>query len=208
MKIYDYKGFPNPARVRIALAEKGLLDRVEFVHVDVPKGEHKTPEFLAKNPSAAVPLLELDDGTYISECVAITEYLDHIAGEPLLTGQEAQDRAQIAMIQRKVESGLMDAAGAYFHHATPGLGPEIETYQNAEWGEKQGERALVTMRWMDEVLARREFLSGDSFTIADITAIAGLGFADFAGLKIPAGCDALSAYHARMSARPSVADAF
>jgi glutathione S-transferase len=73
MEVYEFKGFPNPARVRIALAEKGLLNQVEFIHVDVPAGDHKKPEFLAKNPSGAVPVLELDDGTMISECSAIIE---------------------------------------------------------------------------------------------------------------------------------------
>ena len=82
MKIYDFKGFPNPTRVRIALAEKGLIDKVQFVNVDVPRGEHKEPAFMAKNPSAAVPVLELEDGTFISECTAITEYLDNLVGEP------------------------------------------------------------------------------------------------------------------------------
>ena len=90
MKIYDYKGFPNPARVRIALAEKGLTDKVQFITVDVPAGEHKKPAFMTKNPSAAVPMLELEDGTYISECTAITEYLDHLVGEPVLTGKSAK----------------------------------------------------------------------------------------------------------------------
>ena len=80
MKIYDYRGFPNPARVRIALAEKNMTDRVDFIAVDVPRGAHKKPAFLAKNPSGAVPVLELDDGTTISECTAITEYIDNLDG--------------------------------------------------------------------------------------------------------------------------------
>ena len=208
MKIYEFKGFPNPARVRIALAEKGLLDEVEFVHVDVPNGEHKTAAFLAKNPSAAVPVLELDDGTIVTECTAITEYLDHIAGEPVLTGRDAKERARIAMMQRKVESGLTDAAAAYFHHATPGLGPDIETYQNASWGEKQRERAADTMRWMNDSLADRDYLAGDRFTVADITAMAGFAFADFIKLEIPADYTALHLYRARLSERQSATTAF
>jgi glutathione S-transferase len=86
LKIHDFRGFPNPARIRIALAEKRLNDRVQFVPVDVPAGEHKKPEFLAKNPAGAVPVLELEDGTYIAECTAITEYIEHLDGEPFLTG--------------------------------------------------------------------------------------------------------------------------
>lgn len=207
MKIYDFKGFPNPARVRMALAEKGLSDQIEFVHVDVPGGEHKTPAFLEKNPSGAVPVLELDDGTVISECSAITEYLDHLAGEPDLTGKTSKERGVIAMMQRKVEAGLMDAVGTYFHHATDGLGPEIETYQNRTWGERQREVALSTMSWLNDVLARQDYVAGNRFTVADITAMAALSFADFAKIDIPDSCGHLKAWRGRVTERPSVAAA-
>jgi glutathione S-transferase len=204
MKIYDYQGFPNPARVRIALAEKGLTDKVEFITIDVPNGEHRTPAFLAKNASGAVPVLELDDGTTISECTAITEYLDHVAGQPTLTGRTAKERAVIHMMQRRAEAGLLDAVGTYFHHATPGLGPKIETYQCAEWGSHQKERAIVGMKYLDGVLAKQPYLAGDNFSMADITAFAGLGFADFAKIDIPAGCTHLKAWRARIAERPSI----
>ena len=205
MKIHDIKGFPNPARVRIALAEKGLTEQVAFVSVDVLGGEHKRPAFKAKNPSAAVPVLELADGVCISECTAITEYLDHLVGEPVLTGKTPKERAVIHMMQKRAESGLMEAVSAYFHHATPGLGPDIETYQNREWGEKGRERALAGMRYLDGVLAEQPYLAGDRFTIADITAFAGLGFADFAKIEIPADLSHLKAWRARIAERPSVA---
>lgn len=207
MKVYDCKGFPNPARVRIALAEKGLLDQVEFVQVDVPGGEHRRPAFLAKNPSGAVPVLELDDGILISESAAITDYLDHAAGEPTLTGRDARDRAVIHMAQRKVEAGLLDAVGAYFHHATPGLGPAIETYQNRDWGLRQREVAMATMRRLDAVLAGQDYVAGDRFTVADITAMAGLIFAGFAQIAAPAECSRLQAWRERVWARPSAAAA-
>ena len=204
MKIYDFKGFPNPARVRIAIGEKGLADRIEFVTVNVPEGEHKTPAFIAKNPGAAVPVLELDDGTCIAECTAITEYLDHLSGKPTLTGSTAKDRAMIHMMQRRAEAGLLDAAAAFFHHATPGLGPDIETYQNKEWGEKNRERAQGGMRYLDGVLAERAFLAGDGFSIADITAYAGLIFADIGKIDIPRELRHLIAWRARVADRPSV----
>ena len=92
LRIYDYKGFPNPTRVRIALAEKGLSDKAVFISIDVPRGEHRLPAFAEKNPDATVPVLELDDGTCISECTAITEYIDNLVGEPVLTGKTARDR--------------------------------------------------------------------------------------------------------------------
>lgn len=205
MKIYDIKGFPNPARVRMALAEKGMMDRITFVGVDVPGGEHRQPAFLARNPSGTVPALELDDGTMISECTAITEYLDHLDGNPTLTGNTARERAIIHMMQRRAEAGLLDAATDYFHHATPGLGPDLESYQNKEWGEMRRERAIAGMRYLDRVLAERPYLAGDSFSMADITAFAGLNFAGFAKIETPAGLSHLEAWRARVAARPSAA---
>ena len=204
MKIYEFPGFPNPARVSIALAEKGLTDKVMFVTIDVPGGAHKKPEFLAKNPSGAVPVLELDDGTTIAECTAITEYLDHLSGEPTLTGRTPKERAVIHMMQRRAEAGVLDAVGAYFHHATPGFGPEIESYQCAEWGHHQRGRALAGMRYLDGVLAGRSYLAGDAFSMADITAFAGLAFADFVKIEVPAECSHLKAWRARVATRPSV----
>lgn len=204
MKIYDFEGFPNPARVRIALAEKGMTSDVEFIKIDVPAGEHQQPEFLTKNPSAAVPVLELDCGTHISECTAITEYLDHAKGEPELTGRTPKERAQIHMMQRRAEAGLLDAVAAYFHHATPGLGPDIEKYQCAEWGNHQKERALVGMKYLDGVLGNSAYVAGETFTMADITVFAGLGFADFAEIAIPNECQNLLAWREKIGNRPSI----
>ena len=207
LKIYEFKGFPNPTRVRIALAEKGLIDKVQFVSVDVPGGEHKRPAFLAKNPSGVVPVLELEDGTCVAECTAITEYLDNLEGKPTLTGNGSRERAIIHMMQRRAEAGLLDAAATYFHHATPGLGPHIEAYQNAEWGEKNRERALATMRYLDGVLSRQPYLAGEKFSIADITAFAGFGYADIAKIEMPPALQNLKAWRARIAERPSVAGA-
>lgn len=205
MKIYDFEGFPNPARIRIALAEKGAFDKVEFVSVDVPGGEHRKPEFLAKNPGASVPVLELDGGTTISECTAITEYIDQTFDGICLTGKDAKESAVVHMMQRRAEQGVLDAVGAYFHHATPGLGPDIETYQNAEWGNKQKERALDGMRYFDSVLANNEYVAGENFSMADITLFAGLAFADFVKMEVPAECTNLLAWKGRMASRPSIA---
>jgi glutathione S-transferase len=132
MKIYDIEGFPNPLRVRIALAEKGATNKVEFVPVDVMSGEHRSDAFKMKNPDATVPVLELDDGTCIAQCNAITEYIDGVFDGPSLTGTTPKERALIAMMYLRAENGLMNAVGAYFHHATPGLGPDLETWQCAE----------------------------------------------------------------------------
>ncbi len=205
MKIYDVDGFPNPARVRIALAEKGATDKVDFVPVDVMQGEHRSDAFRAKNPDASVPCLELEDGTCISQCTAITEYIDGAFAGPSLCGTSAQERAVIHMMNRRAEGGLLDAVGDYFHHATPGLGPDLETYQNADWGNKRKETAAATMAYLDGVLSENTYLAGDAFSMADITAFAGLAFADFAKVAVPESLTHLQAWRANVAARPSIA---
>ncbi len=205
MKIYDFDGFPNPARVRIALAEKGAMDKVQFVRVDVPAGEHRRPEFLAKNPGGTVPLLELDDGTCISECTAITEYIDRVFEGPSLVGQGGKERAVVHMMQRRAEQGVFDAVAAYFHHATPGLGPSIELYQNKDWGLKQRERALLGMSYFDTVLARDDHVAGANYSMADITLFVGLGYADFAKIGVPSEYRHLHAWRARIARRRAIA---
>ena len=205
MKIYDIEGFPNPTRVRIALAEKGATDKVLFIPVDVMGGEHRTQAFRARNPDAVVPCLELDDGTHIAQCNAITEYFDGTFDGPSLTGTTPKDRARISMMNLRSENGLLNAVGAYFHHATPGLGPDLETDLCAEWGNKQKAVAAQTMAYLDSVLADSDYLAGDAFSIADITAFAGLAFSDFANVEIPAGLTHLHAWRARIAAHPSIA---
>ncbi|WP_299784139.1 glutathione S-transferase [uncultured Roseobacter sp.] len=205
MKIYDAEGFPNPARVRIALAEKGVTDQVEFVPVDVMSGEHRSDAFRAKNPDAVVPCLELEDGSHIAQCNAITEYIDgHFEG-PSLTGETPKERARVSMMNLRAENGLLNAVSAYFHHATPGLGPDIETDQCADWGHRQKDVAGQTMAYLDGVLADNDYLAGDRFSIADITAFAGLAFADFAKVDIPDSLSNLIAWRTKVAARPSIA---
>ena len=207
MKIYDFPTGPYPARVRIAVAEKTLNARVRFQTVDLFKGEHKTPDFIAtKNYSGTLPVLELDDGTLIAECTAITEYLDTLDGAPALTGTTPREKGLIHMMNKRAELELLDAISVYFHHATPGLGPTVEIYQNAEWGLRQRDKALRGMRYFDGVLKTQEFVAGEAFSMADITVIAGLIFAEIVKLPVPAECAALHAWYARMQARPSVAN--
>lgn len=205
MRIYDVEGFPNPARIRIALAEKNATDDVEFIPVNVMEGEHRSSSFKQKNPDGAVPFLELDDGTCISQCTAITEYVDGSYGGIALCGETAKQSAMIHMMNRRAEGGLLDAVGDYFHHATPGLGPDLETYQNADWGSHRKGVAQSTMVYLDSVLASNEYLAGENFSMADITAFAGLAFADFAQVDIPSSLSNLIAWREKISARPSIA---
>ncbi|MFK4507561.1 glutathione S-transferase [Bradyrhizobium daqingense] len=205
MKIYDWPTGPYPARVRIALAEKNLQSAVQFVTVDLRKGEHKTADFLAtKNYSGTLPVLELDDGTLIAECTAITEYLDALDAAQTLTGTTPRDRGVIHMMNKRAELELLDAISVYFHHATPGLGPQVEIYQNEEWGLRQRDKAVRGMRYFDSVLRQQPFVAGEAFSMADITVVGGLIFASLVKLPVPVECEALVAWYARMQQRPSV----
>ncbi|MGH8419538.1 MAG: glutathione S-transferase [Pseudomonas sp.] len=204
MKIHDWFDGPYPARVRIALAEKGLLSKVEFVSVNIWKGEHKQPQFLALNYSGTLPVLELNDGTLIAECTAITQYLDSLTGSPTLTGETALEKGLIHMMTKRAEIEFLDAVSVYFHHATPGLGPQVELYQNPEWGGRMRDKAVRGMHYFDGVLKHQPFVAGDSFSMADIAVLGGMIFASLVKLPVPDECEALRAWHARMLERPSV----
>ena len=205
MTIYDFPEGPYPTRVRIALAEKNLQSRVEFVTVDLYKGEHKRPEFISeKNYSGTLPVLELNDGTCIAECTAITEYLDTLDGAPTLTGRTSLEKGVIHMMSKRAELELLDAISVYFHHATPGLGPNVELYQNSEWGFRQRDKAMRGMRYFNGLLKKQPFVAGNAFSMADITLIGGLVFASIVKLSVPAECEALLAWYTRMRERPSV----
>ncbi|WP_395607195.1 glutathione S-transferase [Pseudomonas sp. B22129] len=204
LKIHDWYNGPYPARVRIALAEKGLLPDTAFVPVNLWQGKHKHPDFLALNYSGTLPVLQLQDGTLIAECTAITQYLDALDGHPTLTGTTPVEQGLIHMMTRRAELELMDAVSVYFHHATPGLGPEVELYQNAEWGQRMGDKAIRGMRYFDGLLKTRPFVAGDAFSMADIALLGGLIFAGLVKLPVPQECTALHAWHARMNERDSV----
>ncbi|MGK9419431.1 glutathione S-transferase [Pseudomonas cedrina] len=204
MKIYDWYNGPYPARVRIALAENGLLPRVEFVSVNLWNGEHKQPAFLALNYSGTLPVLQLDDGTLIAECTAITQYLDALDGTPILTGRTPVEQGLIHMMTKRAEIEFMDAVSVYFHHATPGLGPEVELYQNAEWGLRMRDKAVRGMRYFDAVLKSRPYVAGNEFSMADIAVLGGMIFAALVELPVPAECEALQAWLARVNERASV----
>ncbi|PRY04558.1 glutathione S-transferase [Paraburkholderia sp. BL25I1N1] len=210
MKIFDIPGFPNPLRIRIVLAEKGLASQVEFVKVDLPAAEHKQDAFLGINPTGTVPVLQLHDGTYISECTAITEYLDNLDGNPVLTGKSPKEKALVHMMQKRAESELIDAVGIYFHHATPGLGPALQAYKSPEWegrrewGERSRDRAVAGMRYFDKVLATQPYVAGEFFSMADITVWAGLLFAGFANIAVPEDCTTLLNWRRTVDERSSV----
>ena len=200
MKLYEFEAFPNPKRVRMFLAEKGVdVDRIQ---VDVPAGEHREPAYIAKNPDATVPALELDDGSIISGCVAISRYVENSADGDALMGSTPTEAATITMWQRRMEEGLVDAGTNYFHHATDGLG-DLEPYQIKEWGIKNGERARATIAGLDSQLATQDYIAGDTFSIADITGFVGYGFAKYVGLVDGIDAPNVDRWFANISERPS-----
>lgn len=210
MKVFDIPGFPNPLRIRIVLAEKGLASQIEFVTIDLPGAEHKQPAFLKINPLGTVPVLQLDDGTNICECTVITEYLDNLDGNPILTGKTLKEKAIIHMMQRRAELELTDPVGSYFHYATPGLGAGLQPYKSPEWegrvdwGNRQRDKAIAGMKYFDTVLRSQSYIAGEQFSMADITVYAGLIFAGFASIAIPDECTALVAWQGIVQQRPSV----
>jgi glutathione S-transferase len=202
MKLYnEHNPAPNPRRVRIFLAEKGLT--LELVHVPMRQGGHKSPEFLAKNSLGQVPVLELDDGTTLSESIAICRYLEELHPQPALFGKDAWQRAQVEMWMRRIEFALMSRIGAVWvntHKYTAHLGTQYK-----DFGEASRLRALKAMHWLDDELKDREFVATGDYSMADIVALTTIDFAAFIGIETPPELTHLNAWHARVSARASAA---
>ena len=202
MKLYEYESFPSPRRVRMFLAEKGI--NIPCEQIDVPAGEHRSPEYLSKNPDGVVPLLELDDGDYISETVAISRYFEENYPQMPLMGRTAEEKALIEMWQRRVEISLTNTVATYFHHATEGLG-ESDRYRNREWGEKNKEKASSAMKQLNNQLAENKYIAGDKFSIADITALCAIDFAAVVNIPVPDECHHLLRWYSEVSQRQSAA---
>ncbi|MGM0563746.1 MAG: glutathione S-transferase family protein [Pseudomonadota bacterium] len=201
MKLYELKTAPNPRRVRIFMAEKGLHD-IETVQVDLSAGENLGEDFLNLNPLAQVPVLELDDGTRISESIAICRYLEALYPEPNLMGKEALEQAEIEMWQRRIEFNLFYPVLMAFRNIK-GLFADRERIC-AEWGEISLERARKMFAWLDTHLAGQDYIAGSRFTVADITALCAVDFARVVALRHEQeGLKHLEAWHRRVSERPS-----
>lgn len=192
---------PNPRRVRIFAAEKGIA--LETRDLSIPAREHKSEEFLAINPRGQIPALQLDDGTVIAESVAICRYLEALHPEPPLFGTGALEQALVEMWSRRAEQVLGTPVSAVWVH-THAFTARLPG-RNAEWGEANRPRVLDAMRFFDASLAGRDFLAADHFTIADILLLTTIDFAGFIGIPIPDDLSSLRAWHARVSARPSAA---
>ncbi|MDX2166336.1 MAG: glutathione S-transferase [Deltaproteobacteria bacterium] len=199
MKLYDSQTAPNPRRVRVFLAEKGVSVPVE--QVDIVSAENRQPAFRAKNPTGGVPVLELDDGTCIAESVAICRYFEELHPSPPLMGTDAKDRAVVEMWQRRMELELFNPITQVFRNGHPFFAGRIP--QVPEWGEVSRKHAEASLAWLDRELAQREFVAGDRYSIADITALCGIDFGRVSKIRIAPELTNLTRWHAAVSARPS-----
>lgn len=204
MRLLEMTAAPNPRRVRIYLAEKGI--EVPTVQVDLRAGEHKTPEFLAKNPSGKIPVLELDDGTCIAESVAICRYFEACYPEPNLFGRTPTEIGIIDMFNRQLEFELFSSVGSAWVNGpiVAQLMPDRTPNEAAKAAGEVGARAFY--RRLDGQLAERRFVAGERYTIADITALCVIDFAtQLVDLKPDESLANLWRWHAEVSARPSAA---
>ncbi len=203
MKLYLSSYAPNPRRVSMFIAEKGIAG-IETVMVDIMTGEHRNADYLAKNPLGRVPALELDDGRVLSETRAICTYLEGLQPEPNLMGKGFEERAFIEMADRRMELHLLLETASCARHTHPALAV-LEQPQFADFGAAQGDKMRITARWLDQVLARQEYVAGERFTIADITAFCALEFGRGLLKFKPGeeGMDHLQAWRDRIAARPS-----
>lgn len=201
MKLYDFKPAPNPRRVRIFLAEKGVT--IPTVQVHLIKGEQRAPEFVAKNPVGRVPVLELDDGKCLTESMAICRYIEELHPNPPLFGHNREERAFTAMWQRIAEFELLFPVTHAFRHGTE-TARAMEPNQNAAWAEASRARALNGMRYLDTVLHERAFVAGPDYSIADITALCAVDFGAAAGaVQMPDDLQNLKRWHSEVSGRSS-----
>ena len=200
MLLYDGGRAPNPRRVRIYLAEKNI--EVPLMPVDLAALAQKTPEFTALNPLQTTPVLVLDDGSVISETIAICRYFEELFPDPPLFGAGAFSRAQVEMWQRRIELGLYNAVSAVFRHLHPAMAA-MEQRQVPEWGEANKPRVFKFLKILDDQLSRHQFVCGEVFTVADITGLVSIDFMKPAKLVVPEDLVHVRRWHEALKARSS-----
>ena len=200
MKLYDGGRAPNPRRVRIFLAEKGI--DVPLVPIDMGAMGHRSQEITERNPLQRLPVLELDDGTILTECVAICRYFEELHPEPALFGEGALGKAKVEMWQRRMEMHFLLTVANAFRHTHPAM-KEWEVPQVAEWGEANRPKAIEFLNLLDRDMADREFIAGDSYSIADITGMIGIDFMKPARIELPQELSNVRRWYEAVSSRPS-----
>ncbi len=202
MKLYDFGPAPNPRRVRIFLAEKGI--KVPREQVDLGAMAQRSEAYTAINPMQRVPALVLDDGTVITESIAICRYFEALQPDPPLFGRGALEAALVEMWNRRAELHLLFHVGSVFQHLHPAMKQMISP-QVPEWGEANKPRVMAFLQFLDGELKGRSYLAGAHFTVADITALVAVDFMRPAKLAVPEALTSLKRWHEAVSARPSAA---
>jgi glutathione S-transferase len=200
MKLYDGGRAPNPRRVRIFLAEKGIA--IETQQVDLGALEHKGAAYTAVNPMQQVPALVLDDGTIITESIAICRYFEAQQPEPALFGNSGREAAMIEMWNRRIELRLLFGVAQVFRHLHPAM-KMLEDPQVPAWGEANKPRVSQFLELLDRELASRRYAAGDRFSVADITGLVAIDLMKPAKLGLPDELTHLRRWYAEISARPS-----
>jgi glutathione S-transferase len=199
VKIYDSKTAPNPRRVRIFVAEKGI--EVAYEQIDLASAQNRSEAFRKKNPMGVVPVLELDDGTCIAESVAICRYFEVLHPEPPLMGTDARDQAMVEMWQRRMELEVFFPVTQVFRNLHPFFKGRIA--QVPEYGEVSRKVAENRLAWLDEVLAVSRYVAGERYTIADVTALCAVDFGRVSDIRIEPQQKNLARWHAEVAGRPS-----
>ncbi len=200
MKIIEDRRAPNPRRVRIFLAEKGIA--IPYEQIDIMKGGHREPGFTALNTAQRVPVLILDDGTAISETMAICRYFEAVSPEPPLFGQTPMEIARIEMWNGRAEFELLFPIAQVVRHGVPAMAV-LETPQCPDWAEANRPRVAAALALFDAELRQRPFLAGEAFSVADITALVAVDFMRAGRMTRPDELTGLNQWHERVSSRPS-----
>ncbi len=203
MKLYDGGRAPNPRRVQIFLKEKGI-EIGEVIQLDLNAHDHRSEAMIAKNPTGTVPFLELDDGTVISETIAICRYFEEMQPEPALFGRNSHERVMVEMWNRRVEFGFMARVAFSFRHLHPGAAV-LEDDQNEAWGLKNQKQAVEYMPILNNQLEHNRFIAGDHLSVADITAFVSCQFMKPARIKMPDEMVHLKRWFEEILERPSTA---
>ena len=201
MKVYDFVGAPNPKKVRVYLAEKGL--KLEMVPVNIVSGENRQPEFLKRNPMGGLPVLELDDGSCLSESLAIIEYLEELNPKPPMLGTTPRERARVRELERIAELAILSPIGQYFQNTHPFMAGRIK--QSPETAENAKARLGVGLKALDVAIGGKPFVAGERPSIADCTLLAALEFAEFAQAPIDPECKNVARWYTEFKKRPSAA---
>jgi glutathione S-transferase len=202
MKLYDGGRAPNPRRTRIFLAEKGI--KIPTEQVDLGALQQRSPSYTAINPMQRVPALVLDDGTVITESIAICRYFEELQPDPPLFGRDALQIALVEMWNRRAELHLFLPVSNIFRHLHPAM-REMESPQVPEWGEANKPRVMSFLQFLDTELAQRRYVASDDYTVADITAMIAVDFMRVSKMAVPDNLINLKRWHAAVSARPSAA---